>query len=189
MTAAQNGHESVVRLLLDKGANVNATTASGYSPLMLAALNGFLHVVQVLVANSADANAVTTGDLTALDVAAQSGNTAVEQFLAKRTQARKAGQGRHLRLDVFEAAKRGDLKQMKYVVQACASWARVCAGVVYLTVQSAKANSVEALSVPFYTCAPSRHCTCGWVCDQSANVAVDGAVGGIGISSRWSGLM
>jgi len=134
MTAAQNGHESVVRLLLDKGANINATTASGYSPLMLAALNGFLHVVQVLVANGADANAVTTGDLTALDVAAQSGNTAVEQFLAKRTQARKVGQGRHLRLDVFEAAKRGDFKQMKYVVQACASWARVCAGVDYLTV-------------------------------------------------------
>ncbi len=44
------GNETIVRLLLDKGASVNAQVReTGWTALMYAALNGHINVVQVVL--------------------------------------------------------------------------------------------------------------------------------------------
>jgi ankyrin repeat protein len=48
--AAKRGHEEVVRLLLDAGADVNkATTDSGWTPLFVAAHSGHVSVMRQLL--------------------------------------------------------------------------------------------------------------------------------------------
>ena len=64
------GHESVVRLLLDKKAATDAKLpGSGWTPLMLAAQNGFLNIVQILVSHHSDVNEANSLQCTALDIA------------------------------------------------------------------------------------------------------------------------
>ena len=48
MYAATNGHTTVVEVLLDKGADVNATDTKGRTALMLAVQNGRPEIVQLL---------------------------------------------------------------------------------------------------------------------------------------------
>ena len=52
--AAQEGHEAVVRGLLEAGADVNKATDNGATPLLIAALNKHEAVVRVLVEAGAD---------------------------------------------------------------------------------------------------------------------------------------
>ncbi|RXM99762.1 Ankyrin repeat and SAM domain-containing protein 6 [Acipenser ruthenus] len=55
MTGAQHGHEAVVRLLLEWGADPNyCIKTTGWSPLMLVTLNGKVSVAQQLVERGAD---------------------------------------------------------------------------------------------------------------------------------------
>jgi len=55
-TAAHEGHTEVVKLLLEKNADVNVGCAydSGLTPLHLAAFNGYTEVVKLLLDNNAD---------------------------------------------------------------------------------------------------------------------------------------
>jgi ankyrin repeat protein len=48
LRAAEKGHEAVVRLLLEKGADLNAKTRDGKTALHLAAEEGHETVVQLL---------------------------------------------------------------------------------------------------------------------------------------------
>lgn len=57
--AVENGHESVVSVLLDRGADVNRTVGKGWTPLHLAARRGHLSVVKQLVKHGADVHAKT----------------------------------------------------------------------------------------------------------------------------------
>jgi ankyrin repeat protein len=47
--AATKGHSEVVRLLIEKGANLNTTTSCGRTPLFYAIENGHLKTVRLLV--------------------------------------------------------------------------------------------------------------------------------------------
>lgn len=49
MSAAQNGHEQVARVLLEAKANVEAALPSGHTSLMVAAQNGHEQVVRILI--------------------------------------------------------------------------------------------------------------------------------------------
>ena len=53
---SQNGHPSIVQLLVDAGADIDAVTDKGYTGLILAANNGHCSTVEVLLRNGADAN-------------------------------------------------------------------------------------------------------------------------------------
>jgi ankyrin repeat protein len=52
--AAQKGHEAVVKLLLEKGADVESKNGVSQTPLILAALYGREAVVKLLLKKGAD---------------------------------------------------------------------------------------------------------------------------------------
>ncbi|XP_030650854.1 ankyrin repeat and SAM domain-containing protein 6 isoform X2 [Nomascus leucogenys] len=70
MAAIQHGHEAVVRLLMEWGADPNrAARTVGWSPLMLAALTGWLGVAQQLVEKGANPDHLSVLEKTAFEVA------------------------------------------------------------------------------------------------------------------------
>ncbi len=85
--AAEKGHAGAVRLLIEKGADVNASNSSGYTALDWAALNGHAKIVRLLLEKGADAGR-------ALQLAEKRGHTAVVNILEKAEDdaaARKSG--------------------------------------------------------------------------------------------------
>jgi uncharacterized protein len=67
-------------VLLDRGADVNATDQTGWTPLMEAAAKGRTEVVKTLLAYGADVNARTKKSWTALQVTPK-GNTEIVRLL------------------------------------------------------------------------------------------------------------
>ena len=78
--AAGQGRATVVRYLLDEGADVNAREKLGGTPLMEAAYSGYLEVIQELLFRGAEINAIGN-DGTALDIAISRNNAAVVDLL------------------------------------------------------------------------------------------------------------
>ncbi|KAA0166638.1 hypothetical protein FNF27_07469 [Cafeteria roenbergensis] len=70
MVAAQDGHESTVGLLLDRGADVEAREEDGWTAVMVAASNGHESTVELLLDRGADVTATNADGETALCVAA-----------------------------------------------------------------------------------------------------------------------
>lgn len=111
MNAAQHGHELALKLLLEKGADVNYRDGlTGWTPLMLAALNGHVTAAQILVASGADTNVLNVIDHTALNIAAVRQKTEVQDFLDERTATRPQIKGQKcIRPSIIEAARNGDV--------------------------------------------------------------------------------
>jgi ankyrin repeat protein len=61
MVAASKGHESVVEILLQEGANIEAVDENGCTALMYAAMVDHESIVKLLLANNANINAIATG--------------------------------------------------------------------------------------------------------------------------------
>ena len=59
MLASRGGHEAVVKLLLEAGADVRAADENGDTPLMLASRGGREAVVKLLLEAGADVAATT----------------------------------------------------------------------------------------------------------------------------------
>lgn len=70
--AAFEGHENVVRVLVEAGAEVDAVTTDLRTPLYQAAFKGNLACVRVLLERGADTTMKSTEGKTAADVAASS---------------------------------------------------------------------------------------------------------------------
>jgi len=58
--ASQHGHGDIARLLISRGADVNARADVGVAPLHLAARNGHTRVAAILLDNGAELNAIET---------------------------------------------------------------------------------------------------------------------------------
>jgi ankyrin repeat protein len=85
MNAVQyDGSPEAVKLLLDKGANVNAKDNEGWHPLQHAAKRGNLEIVKLLLEKGADVNATNGGGGTALVSAAYRGYTDIAKLLVER---------------------------------------------------------------------------------------------------------
>ena len=67
--ACNSGNEIAVALLIQNGADLNAQTCGGETPLMKAAANGYLNIVKALLTNNADPMIKAKNGLTALNYA------------------------------------------------------------------------------------------------------------------------
>lgn len=67
------GDEKIVRMLIEKGANINAVDENANSALILAASLGFEPIVQVLIEKSANINARNNEGNSPLILAASKG--------------------------------------------------------------------------------------------------------------------
>ena len=80
--ASRNGHEQVVRVLLDKGADANAMFKDdGWTPLHFASQNGYEQVVRMLLDKGADVNAKDIGGWAPLHNASEYGYEQVVRVL------------------------------------------------------------------------------------------------------------
>lgn len=74
--ASASGEVEIVKLLLDRGADINIRDLEGVTPLIFAAAMGSLECVKILIQRGADINAQDEKGYTALIVAAE--GTAIE---------------------------------------------------------------------------------------------------------------
>lgn len=81
MIASGRGYLEIVKLLLEKGANVNARGRGGCAALIEASGKGHLEIVKLLLNKGADINARTYSGWTALDVAVRKGHTEIVELL------------------------------------------------------------------------------------------------------------
>ncbi len=79
--SAQEGFADILKLLLDRGADVNASTKIGATPLMRAARNGRSEIVRVLLRSRADVQMKDSKGLTALHYAAEMGRDETMKLL------------------------------------------------------------------------------------------------------------
>lgn len=80
-SAAWNGQIEAARLLIEKGADVNAVSGANWTPLYLAAYNSHIEVVRLLIKNGADPNIRGGNSKTPLDDAKERGHTSIVSLL------------------------------------------------------------------------------------------------------------
>ena len=104
--AALQGHEAVVRLLLDRGADIATQDKDGWTALNVAARRGHKAVVRLLLDRGADVNAQNEDGWTALQDAARPGHEAVVRLLLDRG-ADVTAQDKYGSTALFRAARDG----------------------------------------------------------------------------------
>ncbi|KAH0542984.1 hypothetical protein FGG08_002672 [Glutinoglossum americanum] len=82
--AASNGHEPIVKLLLERGADIEAKDKDGWTVLQRAVSNGHELVVNLLLERGADVEAKGKGRWTVLQRAASNGHELVVNLLLER---------------------------------------------------------------------------------------------------------
>jgi len=81
--ASYEGDSTKLQSLIDKGADVNASTYEGVTPLMFASQNGFTGIVSKLIKQGALVNTRATDGKTALILAISFGNIETAEFLIR----------------------------------------------------------------------------------------------------------
>jgi ankyrin repeat protein len=76
-----NALPELVGLLVESGADVNAATRDGFTPLMAAAQEGYLSIVRALLDAGGDPAAVTKQGTRAVDLAVQEGRFEIADLL------------------------------------------------------------------------------------------------------------
>ena len=87
MTAAYNGHLAICRLLIDKGAQVEAKGSFGLTPLHRAAEQGHVEIVRLLCDRGADVEARDRWGERPLHMAARNGHISVVKELIEERNA------------------------------------------------------------------------------------------------------
>uniref|UniRef100_A0A2K5EJ07 Ankyrin repeat and SAM domain-containing protein 6 n=1 Tax=Aotus nancymaae TaxID=37293 RepID=A0A2K5EJ07_AOTNA len=116
MAAIQHGHEAVVRLLMEWGADPNrAARTVSWSPLMLAALTGRLGVAQQLVEKGANPDHLSVLEKTAFEVALDCKHRDLVDYLDPLTTVRPKTDEEKRRPDIFHALKMGNFQLVKEI--------------------------------------------------------------------------
>ncbi|KAK1173646.1 ankyrin repeat and SAM domain-containing protein 6-like [Acipenser oxyrinchus oxyrinchus] len=117
MTGAQHGHEAVVRLLLEWGADPNySIKTTGWSPLMLVTLNGKVSVAQQLVERGADPDHKNVLAKTSFEIALNYKQKEMTNYLDAITTIRPQSGEEKRRPDVFHALKLGNCQLVKEIL-------------------------------------------------------------------------
>ncbi|XP_027695128.1 ankyrin repeat and SAM domain-containing protein 6-like [Vombatus ursinus] len=117
MIAAQHGHEAVVHLLVEWGADANYSVKTmGWSPLMLAALNGRVSVAQQLVDKGANPDHVNVLEKTSFEIALDFKHKEMIDYLDSVTTVRPKTDEEKRRPDIFHALKMGNFQLVKEIV-------------------------------------------------------------------------
>ena len=82
--AARLGSLEIVEMLIDSGANVNASDVDGYTPLHRAVQSGDVRIVEAIIDAGASRSAVTTSGDTPCSLARANGFTEIESLLSKK---------------------------------------------------------------------------------------------------------
>jgi ankyrin repeat protein len=82
--AAANGREAVVKLLVEKGTDIESKDNNGQTPLSRAAGSGHEAIVKLLLERGADVESGSGGGWTPLSWAAQNGYEAVVKMLVEK---------------------------------------------------------------------------------------------------------
>lgn len=83
MVACRRGHQSVVTVLLEHSASVNASSRSGKTPLMLAAFEGHSSIAKALIKAGAELDVQDETGQTALIRATSAGNAYIAETLIR----------------------------------------------------------------------------------------------------------
>ncbi len=111
LTFACSEKQSEVALTLIKGgADINATTTDGFTPLALASRNGMTDIVKILIRKGADINVENKGGYTPLHYASEEGHTETVKVLLE------AGARVDIR-NVFDSTTALDLAKNKEIQQ------------------------------------------------------------------------
>jgi ankyrin repeat protein len=84
LMAVDKSDSMAITLLLNRGANVNATTIDGVTPAMYASENGNLNILKLLVLRGADINKKPYNGATCLIVSAKKNNYEIAEFLVSK---------------------------------------------------------------------------------------------------------
>ena len=79
--AVVNGDHEAVRALLAGGADINARSNNGITPLTLAAMKGYLDITKILIDSGADLNVRNKDENTALKISIQNGFVEITKLL------------------------------------------------------------------------------------------------------------
>ncbi len=121
MIACNGGHASIVRILLNRGADVSATADHGVNALHLSVLDGNLETVTLLVEAGADLNAVISGigheGATPLHLATNNGHLEVMEALLKAGADSESKDGRG-HTPLLRAAQNGQVEVVTALIAA-----------------------------------------------------------------------
>ena len=133
--AAETGNVSLVKWILDEGADVNAMV-DGYTALMLASKQGNTKTVKLLLDKGADVNAKNNDGSTALMLASKQGNTKIVELLRKA--------GADVNAADVELLRKAEAAAIKAAIKAAAREAAAAAQEAEATAQEAEAAAQEA---------------------------------------------
>ena len=102
--AAEKGDEKGVLKFLNMGADINARTGNGVTPLMYASQNGHLTVVKMLILNGADVNAVPDNEVSAIIGASLFNQVDVVELLIQNRAEINAGDKDNITSLIYAAA-------------------------------------------------------------------------------------
>lgn len=112
---------AIVRYLLNRGENPNATSEEGRTALHEASFNGHLEIVKILIEKGVNVNAKAKDGSTSLHEASKEGFFDVVEFLIEKG-ADIEVQDKQGRTPLHEAARRGQLKAVAFLIQ---KWANI----------------------------------------------------------------
>ena len=90
--AAAQGYIEMIRVLVDKGYDINAQDIDGFTPLHYAAATGSFSGVEYLINNGADVYVVNNKNLTPLTIAAKAGEQKIVDYLFIKMRSTRIGQ-------------------------------------------------------------------------------------------------